>query len=180
MECSIADCSRLARRRSWCRMHYQRWWVYGDPLFTKRPELHLTVEQRFLLKVRKRQDGCWEWTGTRTVKGYGMFRIGGRMVPAHRWAYGNWVGPIPKGQVLDHFVCDFRACVNPEHVRPVSNRENTLRGNTITAWALAQTHCKHGHEFTEANTYYWKGGRFCRKCHHRRNQKYRQRKRQRV
>lgn len=28
----------------------------------------------------------------------------------------------------------------------------------------SQTHCKHGHEFTEENTYLYKGRRHCRKC----------------
>jgi hypothetical protein len=27
-----------------------------------------------------------------------------------------------------------------------------------------KTHCDHGHEFNEANTYHWRGQRYCRPC----------------
>ena len=30
--CAIAGCGKLIRARNWCAMHYQRWWVHGDPL----------------------------------------------------------------------------------------------------------------------------------------------------
>jgi HNH endonuclease len=35
-DCKIEDCEKLARQRGMCPMHYRRWHLYGDPLFTKR------------------------------------------------------------------------------------------------------------------------------------------------
>ena len=44
-------------------------------------------------------------------------------------------------------------CVNPEHLEPVTQRENALRGGGPTAVNFAKTHCKRGHELTPENTY---------------------------
>jgi hypothetical protein len=37
------------------------------------------------------------------------------------------VGPVPEGMELDH-LCRVHPCVNPEHLEPVTPRENKLRG----------------------------------------------------
>ena len=49
------------------------------------------------------------------------------MVMAHRFAYEEYVGPIPDGLQIDH-LCRNKWCVNPEHLEPVTCRENALRG----------------------------------------------------
>lgn len=123
----------------------------------------LTTSQRFWRKVDVADSGCWEWNGGLWGGGYGRFVLDGRHVQAHRWAYEALVGPIPDGLQLDH-LCRNRRCVNPDHLEPVTNRENGVRGIGIAARALA-THCSHGHEWTEENTNVRPNGtRRCRKC----------------
>lgn len=80
------------------------------------------AEERFLAKVDK-TDTCWIWTGAKRTGGYGQFYFDGRTCKAHRFSYEFYVGPIPNGAQIDHR-CRVRACVNPDHLRPVSNKEN--------------------------------------------------------
>jgi HNH endonuclease len=129
-----------------------------------RPEL-----ERFWSKVRIIPDCCWEWTARDNGVGYGMFMLTSprpnvKSVLAHRYAYELLVGPIPEGLQLDH-LCRNRRCVNPDHLEPVTNRENVLRGTSIFAREAALTHCLRGHPFDEENTYLpARGGRQCRAC----------------
>ena len=114
----------------------------------------LTPEQvrRFWLKVEK-TDGCWLWRGCLSSNRYGRAYVGPKRCgyPAHRVAYELVRGPIPDGLPLDH-LCRTPRCVNPDHLEPVTHRENMLRGVSPMALKAHQTHCKHGHELTEENT----------------------------
>lgn len=107
------------------------------------------ADQRFGRFVEKAADGCWNWTGAIQEPGYGRFSAGpGVRVLAHRWSYEHHVGPIPDGLTIDH-LCLNKACVNPDHLEPVTREENALRANRN----VGKTHCIRGHEFTEDNIY---------------------------
>jgi hypothetical protein len=71
---------------------------------------------------------------------------------------------LAAGIDVDH-LCRVPGCVNSAHHEPVTHKENCLRGISPAANNARKTHCKHGHEFDEANTYITKtGGRACRAC----------------
>jgi hypothetical protein len=71
-------------------------------------------------------NGCWIWQGyIHPNTGYGEWYYGGEKL-AHRAFYTRNVGPIPEGLDLDH-LCSTRACVNPEHLEPVTRGENNRR-----------------------------------------------------
>jgi hypothetical protein len=82
------------------------------------------VEARFWAKVEK-TDECWFWTACKNPAGYGLFFLDSslRKKCAHRVAYEWMVGPIPDGMFLDH-ICYNKGCVNPDHLRPVTNKQN--------------------------------------------------------
>lgn len=170
--CTTPDCNKPMTygRLGLCVMHYNRLRNHGS-LDDPRPSL----EERFWSKVDK--DGplsencpelgpCWLWTRAKRPLGYGVFVLNGRLDGAHRVAYELTVGPIPEGLELDH-LCRRPACVRPDHLRPVTHQENSLRGYSPMAQQARQTHCIRGHELTEANVYRRPGNpnkRECRTC----------------
>lgn len=68
---------------------------------------------------------CWVWTASRTSAGYGNFRSTerGSYEYAHRFAYEALVEQILPGHRVDH-KCFNEACVNPDHLRQVSQKKN--------------------------------------------------------
>lgn len=104
--------------------------------------------------------GCWIWQAARVVSGYGRFTVGGLTRATHRVSYETFVGPIPEGLQLDH-LCRTPACINPEHLEPVTNLENRRRSPLVCE---NRTHCPRGHEYAAGNTYNACGRRFCRLC----------------
>lgn len=108
-------------------------------------------------------EGCWLWLGATMANGYGRFAVQRRARLVHRVAYEHLRGKIPDGLTLDH-KCRQRNCINPDHLEPVTNRDNILRGGGVSARNARKTHCDHGHEFTPANTYVNRGQRLCRLC----------------
>lgn len=126
---------------------------------------------RFAEKVALADSGCIEWLGGLNGVGYGQFYVGRTSLEqtgktyAHRWSYEYHVGPIPEGLHIDH-LCRNPLCVNPEHLEPVTPRENMLRGNAPAALHAKKTHCPAGHPYSGDNLYVHPtlGQRVCRTC----------------
>lgn len=110
------------------------------------------------------EDSCWPWLAYRNPLGYGMAWDSRRrqMRLAHRVLYEVIVGDLPPGFELDH-LCRLRACVNPDHLEPVTHHENVLRGD-IRSISGNKTHCPQGHPYDEENTRLIAGRRQCKEC----------------
>lgn len=159
-QCSEPDCSKPLRTCGLCNMHYLRLWKHG----TTTPPPPPSPLERLLDRIDF-TESCWLWTGTTNGVGYGLLSSNNKKVYAHRFSYEWFVGPIPAGLTLDH-LCRVTRCVNPDHLEPVTNRENILRGTGFAAKNSVKTHCPQGHLYDEENTYHHPNGdgRKCRAC----------------
>lgn len=118
---------------------------------------------RFWSRVQKTPN-CWNWTGALN-RGYGSFLFFRKRYSAHRFAFEQIIGKVRNGLILDH-LCRNRKCVRPDHLEPVTNLENLLRGEGVGALNLRKTHCKNGHQFAGVNLIITLGrtGRKERRC----------------
>lgn len=159
---------------------------------------------RFEAKVARQPNGCLAWTGA-IARGYGRFYLNGRIYQAHVIAWQHYAGrEVPPGHDIGHTchdsdkscqggVCAHRACVEFDHLAPMTRQENVLAGRKATdtcpnghpasnrrasgqcrichnAQSSAvrkakRTHCPKGHEYAGDNLGVMRNGhRFCRTC----------------
>lgn len=161
--CSIEGCDGPVRARLLCNAHYLA--ARNSGALQKLPRE--TLEERIWRRI-DRSGRCWLWTGNLEIGGYATLTISenGRKIPrrVHRIMYEMFRGKIPPGMKLDH-LCRVRHCVNPNHLEIVTDRENILRGNGVSAKNYAKTHCKRGHSLAGYNLIVRSGGgRQCRTC----------------
>lgn len=124
LQCEIDGCNQPARTRKLCEAHYGRWRIHGDPTHGGAvAHAGRSATERFWSKVAK-TDNCWNWTAATNQYGYPVFRGDeGKNYLAHRYSYRLVHGDIPNGGQIDHR-CHNSRCVNPNHLRLVTNKQN--------------------------------------------------------
>jgi len=170
--CDIQGCERPHEAKGYCHAHYTSYKRTGVP--PTRPVLD-TDQARFWAKVTKSPD-CWLWIGATASEGrYGAATLAGHVQPAHRVAYQLEVGEIPAGLDLDH-LCRNTLCVRPDHLEPVTHRENVLRGDSPSAINAVRIVCQRGHTITGQQP----SGRLCLECRRENNRERTRRYRERL
>lgn len=113
------------------RHHYQRKAIYpAAPPKDRRSPLRKAFEDgtplQLLAAIRERchvePSGCWIWQGT-LKHGYAQVVLGSRTRQVHRLSLETWMR-ADLGSQAAHHKCANPACVNPEHLQPVTHREN--------------------------------------------------------
>ncbi|MDO4240762.1 HNH endonuclease signature motif containing protein [Micrococcus sp.] len=120
------------------------------------PEEVETLRGRIVSRARVVDAGfaspCWISDRARQPNGYTKLGYRGRTWLTHRLSWIVHRGGIPDGLVIDH-LCRQRACVNPDHLEPVSTRTNLLRGEGFVAHQAQQQRCLRGHPLSGDNLY---------------------------
>lgn len=114
------------------------------------------------------------WTGATTRGGYGKFGMSDTLAHRFAWIEANGPTDLP----LDH-LCMVKICVRPDHLEPVTPRENVRRADAHYGVRSAKTECPHGHSYDESNTAHRNGRRHCRACDRERAARIRARKKDR-
>jgi hypothetical protein len=68
-------------------------------------------------------DACWVWLRAVDTSGYGVLKVWGRKVSAHRYSYELAYTSIPQGMLICHR-CNNRLCVNPRHLYVCTSHQN--------------------------------------------------------
>ena len=138
-------------------------WLFPNKRHTLRDPQH-DIARLLANSIPEPNSGCWLWTAAVT-HGYGAFSLWGESGKAHRASYALFVGEIPEKTHVHH-MCGVRCCINPRHLRLVSDKEHAV---DFTPGSFAFKHkrataCPKGHSYDAANTSVGKLGRSCKAC----------------
>lgn len=87
------------------------------------------LPERFWTKIKTEVGGCWEWTSSRSAKGYGTFFLDGRARFAHRLMYQFYYKQDVSRDAMILHSCDRPWCVNPRHLSVGNQTENMRQRN---------------------------------------------------
>lgn len=122
--CSVTGCEEPSRSKGYCKIHYVRSRKYGDPLM---------VSERYRRKLRwieanyrHKGDDCLTWPFGVNDNGRGVVTIDQKNMSAPRamclMAHGE--PPTPKHQASHSCGKGHLGCVNPNHLRWATAKEN--------------------------------------------------------
>jgi hypothetical protein len=118
--CGEPGCTSTHKAQGYCQRHYSAAARAGE--IQLRPH---NADVRERIKAYSTTDGgCIRWTGSHKSDGYGTHWHDGKSWLVHRLVWTIENGPIPDGMQVDH-KCHVRDCINVDHLRLLTNRENS-------------------------------------------------------
>lgn len=127
-KCSLEECETVMQtRRGMCKRHYNAFMKYGDPRHREQTHRSMSLWEKVLFYGWRENDetGCWDWRGSTRKGGYGRISHEGKGLVVTRVVLEKKLGRnLEPGELALHS-CDRPICVNPEHLRPGSVRDNT-------------------------------------------------------
>lgn len=130
-------------------------------------KITLTNKQksRFLSRIytnpKMETKHCWIWKGNFGSNGYGQISLNDKTISAHRVSYLIFKGDLIDGLVIDH-ICRNIKCVNPFHLRQITNSENIYTENSMAVINRNKKYCSRGHKFKGVSEH--GKHRFCIPC----------------
>lgn len=91
---------------------------------------------RFREKVRvDEKSGCWLWMAGVDGRGYGHFKLKGRMVKAHHVTHFLETGEWIKKPYELHHKCGVRHCCNPQHLKITRHQPHMSFHGRAGSWS---------------------------------------------
>lgn len=82
-------------------------------------------QRGWILSKSSISDGCWEWQKDLNYHGYGILRLRGKRLSAHRLSYELFCGPIVNELHVLHR-CDNPKCIRPDHLFLGTEKDNGI------------------------------------------------------
>ena len=106
-----------------------------------------TFAERLAYRSRRAPNGCLLWHGAKLQAGYGVLAVEGVRKLAHRAAWEEAHGAIPKGMQVCHH-CDTPNCIEPEHLFLGTQADNMADKRRKRRHSFGEKHYRA--RFTEA------------------------------
>lgn len=123
--CSVSGCSKHARARGYCSLHYRRWRRLG----TTELDSYRRKSQRFFFEVAMKSSGgietpCVLWPFPLGKNGYGRVAYECKTYNTHRLACILKKGPPPTPKHQAAHLCGVKHCCHPGHIIWATVAEN--------------------------------------------------------
>lgn len=144
--CSVADCGKYCYGRGYCRAHWERWRLHGDPLAGRTPDGEALAW--FISVLEADTDDCLNWPYATNRGGYGVVRYEGRTWVVSELVCVKAHGPDVGGNRDAAHSCSNRLCANKRHISWKSRTGNmadameigtVLRGEDVHSAKLRES-----------------------------------------